>query len=551
MKCHWYKSHEGIVLIGTAATILLRTPCAAQTFPGASWEFKTPAEVGMDAAGLDTYDNFLAGRGCVVRHGYMIHTWGDQSYRQDIASACKPWITHFLFKAVEDGRLSSLDDLAVNWEPCLYDINPNLAYKDRLITFRHMATQTSCYGVTEMPGAAFDYNDWQMALFWDTLFLEVYGATYTDVDATVLRPMLTDTLQCQDTPTVLAFGTGDRPGRVRVSVRDFARFGLLYLHGGNWNGVQLISDVHAAMAVTSPLSNSIPRTAAQAAQMCPGQRSIGSTSIPDDQTDHLGSYSYTWWTNGLDRTGQRHWPNAPLNTYGAFGHKNGKRAVVVMPGLDIVTSWNDTTLDSKPGNPANEALRLLTEAVLLTTPVIGLNKGEIGRTADSLEDLSDDTFTVTNMGVGTLDYAVNVNLGPGDPQWLNVDPLSGSSTGEADTITVSYAVGTLPVGTYSAAIDVSDNGSSPPASNSPQTVTVTLVVKTVLPDADEDGDVDQEDFGGFQACYTASGEPIGPACLYADFDGDGLVNQDDFGIFQACLSGANVPADKTCDDAYE
>ena len=146
---------------------------------------------------------------------------------------------------------------------------------------------------------------------------------------------------------------------------------------------------------------------------------------------------------------------------------------------------------------------------------------------------------------------MNVNLGPGDPQWLNADPLSGSSTGEADTVTVSYAVGTLPVGTYSATIDVSDNGSSPPASNSPQTVTVTLVVKTVLPDADEDGDVDQEDFGGFQACYTASGEPIGPACLYADFDGDGLVNQDDFGIFQACLSGANVPADKTCDDAYE
>jgi len=58
----------------------------------------------------------------------------------------------------------------------------SLAFKDRAITWRHLANQTSCYGVTEAPGTAFCYNDWQMSLFWDTLFLEVYGATYENVD---------------------------------------------------------------------------------------------------------------------------------------------------------------------------------------------------------------------------------------------------------------------------------------------------------------------------------------------------------------------------------
>ena len=131
--------------------------------------------------------------------------------------------------------------MAVGYEPGLSTLNASLGYKDTNITFRHFANQTSCYGVQEGPGTAYDYNDWQMALFWDTLFLKVYGATYANVDATVLQPKLTSILQCQDNPTFMAFGTGDRPGRLAVSPRDFARFGLLYLNRGNWNGTQVIS----------------------------------------------------------------------------------------------------------------------------------------------------------------------------------------------------------------------------------------------------------------------------------------------------------------------
>ena len=97
-----------------------------------------------------------------------------------------------------------------------------------------MIHQTSGYGVAEAPGTAFDYNDWQMALLADTLFLEVYGTTWPAVDAESLLPRLTDPLGCQDDPTLLAFGAGDRPGRLAISVRDFARFGLLYLRRGRW-----------------------------------------------------------------------------------------------------------------------------------------------------------------------------------------------------------------------------------------------------------------------------------------------------------------------------
>lgn len=333
-------------------------------FPQKTWERRTPRQVGLNLAELDAIQDYLEGRGCIVRHGYLVYTWGDFARRGDVASACKPWYTHFLFRAVEEGRISSVDLKVSEFEPRLNGINGGLDYKDRNITFRHMANQISCYGVKEGPGTAYDYNDWQIALFWDTLFTKVYRSTYETVDADVLHPKLTDILQCEDNPTFMAFGTGDRPGRVGVSPRDFARFGWLYLNKGDWKGRQLISEPHATMAATSPLPNSIPRTTAEEAELVEGQRTLGSRRVPDDQTDHKGSYSWLWWLNGVDRHGNRHWPDAPTDTYAALGHKNGMRGMAVLPSLDIVISWNDTTLDDRPSkpHPLNEALRLLCDA---------------------------------------------------------------------------------------------------------------------------------------------------------------------------------------------
>ena len=52
-----------------------------------------------------------------------------------------------------------------------------------------MANQTSCYQVVEKPGAAYCYNDWQMALIWNALFLKAYGVVYGNVDATVTHQL--------------------------------------------------------------------------------------------------------------------------------------------------------------------------------------------------------------------------------------------------------------------------------------------------------------------------------------------------------------------------
>ncbi|UCD29952.1 MAG: DUF4838 domain-containing protein [Planctomycetota bacterium] len=70
-----------------------------------------------------------------------------------------------------------------------------------------------------------------------------------------------------------------------------------------------------------------------------------------------------------------------------------------------------------------------------------------------------------------------------------------------------------------------------------------------FPDLDSDWDVDQEDFGRFQACFTGPAIPVTePECMGAKFDNDSDVDRQDYAILQDCFSGANIPADPNCAD---
>ncbi len=159
------------------------------------------------------------------------------------------------------------------------------------------------------------------------------------------------------------------------------------------------------------------------------------------------------------------------------------------------------------------------------------------------DDLPDDTFTVRNGGGGLMVYTISDNV-----NWLSVDPPGGESSGETDPIDIIYDVASLPVGSYTGTITID----APDATNTPQYVVVHLTVEApeFAPcDFDEDGDVDQEDFGQFQVCYSGAGIPQNdPTCDGADLHQDGDVDRDDFAKFQQCISGPNVPADSLCAD---
>jgi len=342
-----------VVLVG------LSEIATAATYPGSSWATRTPAQVGLDSSKLANLKNYVGSRGCVVRHGYMVYTWGSQTERKYVYSSEKPWYAHFLWKALEEGRIPSMDQKVKEWESGLNSINASLGYKDRNITWLHMANQTSCYGVTDNPGSAFNYNDYQMALFWDTLFLNVWNRTYGNVDS-LLHTELTDILQCQDNPTFVNSGHF-AAGSLGVSVRDFARFGLLYLQEGNWNGAQIISAAHARQAVTSPLPASLPTSDEDLTEMIPRQRTIGREALVQNQGPHKGSYSWLWWMNGVDHNGNRYLPDAPTDTFGALGGDGN--TMFVIPSEDIIVVWL-----SVGDKDRNHALKLLMQAIRTGAP---------------------------------------------------------------------------------------------------------------------------------------------------------------------------------------
>lgn len=171
-------------------------------------------------------------------------------------------------------------------------------------------------------------------------------------------------------------------------------------------------------------------------------------------------------------------------------------------------------------------------------PIIALDKSAIDRAKLLGSTLTNDSFTVTNAGSdGTvLDYDVT-----DDATWLSVSPTQGSSTGESDTITISYDGPAIPYGLNTATITVSGD-----ALNSPQTIDVTVEVGTIGPDLDGDWDVDQVDYGLFQECYSGDGVPVTAACVETKLDEDDDCDQEDFLIFQGCVTGPGGMADPAC-----
>jgi len=65
-------------------------------------------------------------------------------------------------------------------------------------------------------------------------------------------------------------------------------------------------------------------------------------------------------------------------------------------------------------------------------------------------------------------------------------------------------------------------------------------------DFDLDLDVDQEDFGYLQACFSGDTRPYEVGCGDADLDTDDDVDLDDFSVFQLCMNGANNPPGPSC-----
>lgn len=319
-------------------------------FPGEQWQEKAPAELGLDSARLDAVAQALGGRGCVVKDGYVVKTWGSQSERSDWYSSAKPVLSTLLMFAVQEGKVESVDTpiATFGWE---------LSVKDRPMTFRQLGAMTSGYARPEPPGAAWSYNDYAINLYQKTLFDRVFK---DEPDKVVADPHRFGALQLEDQ---LDFRKKNR--RISASVRDFARIGWLWLNRGKWGERQLIrADLYDACQ-RSQVPADLPNTVKADTD---DYLKIGTYG---GESDHFskagpGMYGFNWWFNAK---GGKHsdtiaWPDAPADTYMSLGLRGNHTAM--MPSLRLlVASANGDWGPNEPSNPnsvMNQRLRLIAEA---------------------------------------------------------------------------------------------------------------------------------------------------------------------------------------------
>jgi CubicO group peptidase (beta-lactamase class C family) len=100
-----------------------------------------------------------------------------------------------------------------------------------------------------------------------------------------------------------------------ITARELARYGLLYLARGNWNGVQILDPSFVEQA---------------------GSNLIPASTPPAASFDLTGRYGLYWWTNGVREDGTRPWPSAPEDAYTASGAGGNYLFVIPEWGMAIV-----------------------------------------------------------------------------------------------------------------------------------------------------------------------------------------------------------------------
>ncbi len=184
---------------------------------------------------------------------------------------------------------------------------------------------------------------------------------------------------------------------------------------------------------------------------------VNGQDVNDGQSDVVMIYKNdTWatpggWSGSMDQT-------APVANVGTFT-ADGSVATIILKVGNAGGSTNGALFDN-----------LSLVAGTPQSPTIALNTSSLSPSTDEGSSPANDTFTVSNSGGGTLSYSVS-----DDQSWMSVSPTTGTSTGEADTITVSYSAGALAPGTYNGTITVSDSA----ATNNPQTIAVALTVNAL------------------------------------------------------------------------
>jgi CubicO group peptidase (beta-lactamase class C family) len=286
--------------------------------------------------------------GLIIKDGYIIASWGDTKRVDMTFSVTKSYLSAVTGIAVDKKLIRSEKDFVSNY---VWDKTFD-GEKNSLITWEHLLNQSSdwfgnLFGINHWEdrpdisksidewrsepqkesGTHYKYNDVRVNVLAYSL-LQVFRESLPKV----LKKTIMDPINASDTwrwygyenswvnidgiKTQSVSGGGHNGGGIFISSEDHARFGLLFLNKGMWDGKRIISEEWIEKSISPSETN------------------------PE--------YGYMWWINS--KLGEDYqttdWKNVPTNIF--YGSGFGGNKVIIIPdeNMVIVGRWLGSQTES-------------------------------------------------------------------------------------------------------------------------------------------------------------------------------------------------------------
>ncbi len=301
--------------------LLVLAPSTAEAQAWQAWP--SPEAAGFDAAQLDRVrqyaDSVQSGALMAVYQGHVLAAWGDIERPFRAHSVRKSLVSALYGTLVEDGLIdldATLADLDIDDTTPLTEQERQARVRD-LLAARSGVFLPAAYAPSNQdeqrsdrgshaPGTHWYYNNWDFNVA-GVIAEQVAGENLYELFARrIARPIGMEDYEIDDGLIVYEPSVSRHPAHTfRLSTRDLARFGQLYLREGRWEGEQVVPASWIAES-TQPISD------------------LGGGT----------GYGFMWWTYAAGSLGEAY-PN--LNRYAIYQARGtGGQVLFIVPGADLV-----------------------------------------------------------------------------------------------------------------------------------------------------------------------------------------------------------------------
>lgn len=300
------------------------TALDAQDAPARPWrQYASPAGAGFSAAALEDArryaDSVRSGAVMAIYRGNVLVAWGDVTRRLELHSVRKSVVSALYGDAVARGQIDPALTLAQVDIDDRQALTPGerAARLSDLLAARSGVYLPAAYAAEDQdrerpergshaPGTHFFYNNWDFNVLGVIYERLTSNGLFDAFTRRIAQPLGMEDWRPDDGFLVYEPSRSQHPAHTfRLSARDLARFGQLYLQRGSWNGREVI----------------------------PGDWVARSTRPVSDFGGGRG-YGLLWWTYAPGSPGARYPSLSRYTMYAGSG--TGGQLVLVIPEAELV-----------------------------------------------------------------------------------------------------------------------------------------------------------------------------------------------------------------------